>query len=247
MKYLILCLFLLVAPLSAVEVVKKSLIEKERAAQECVAQFSQAYPDVLMTSQQFLTELVKVYGKGEGLTEHDLVRLFEAVEFAAQKHQFQTRKNPGKTPYIIHPIGVAHHLLTTGHVREADILIAALLHDTVEDTDTSFVEIRALFGEKVEGYVRELTDDKSLAKEERKALQIVHAPEKSAGAAQIKLADKWYNLHDMNNCAPEGWDQKRVDAYFAWAQQVVESLPWVNATLKKAVDDIIAEHALSLS
>ncbi len=166
----------------------------------------------------------------------------QAVRFAAEKHLGQTRKNKDQSPYIIHPIGVCRHLLEVGKVTDPEILTAALLHDTVEDTGTSFEEILCGFGPVVEGYIRELTDDKSLPKEERKRLQIEHAPHKSPGAAMIKLSDKHYNLTDLSRETPVEWSQERVDAYFAWAKEVVDALPEVNPALKGAVDELIAAH-----
>lgn len=171
-------------------------------------------------------------------SEEDTARLLLALQFATEKHKNQTRKDAAQTPYIVHPIGVANHLLTIGQVRDVDIIIAALLHDTVEDTDTSFEEIATLFGPRVEGFVREVTDDKSLPKQTRKELQISHAPHKSAGAAQIKLADKLYNLTDLRTNPPPDWSEERINAYFSWAQEVVNALPSVNPPLKAAVDQL---------
>jgi guanosine-3',5'-bis(diphosphate) 3'-pyrophosphohydrolase len=137
---------------------------------------------------------------------------------------------------------VADNLLSIGKVRDADVIIAALLHDTVEDTETSLEDILERFGTRTEGFVREVTDDKSLPKQTRKQLQIEHAPHKSAGAAQIKLGDKLYNLRNLIENPPEEWESQRIDEYFQWAQKVVDNLPWVNGSLKKAVDETIAQY-----
>jgi len=213
-----------------------------KAVKECVGKYSNENLGVQEVYTSFSAELMQAYSRGEGMIDKDVCRILDGVSFAAEKHKLQTRSDQAKTPYIIHPIGVAHHLLLIGKVRDPDILIAALLHDTVEDTNTSFDEIRTSFGERVESFVREVTDDKSLPKEERKRLQIVHAKEKSAGAAQIKLGDKLYNLTDLSISPPPDWTKERVDAYFDWAALVVGNLPWVNAPLKQAVDDIINSH-----
>lgn len=81
---------------------------------------------------------------------------------------------------------------------------AALLHDTVEDTDTTLAELEAKFGPIVARIVQEVTDDKSLSKQERKQLQVEHAPHCSHQAKLVKLSDKLYNLRDLNRCTPVG-------------------------------------------
>jgi len=204
-------------------------------------EFAEENPAVAEQYDAFCQTLILAYVSGQGLIHKDVVRILEAVSFAAEKHQFQKRKNEDATPYIIHPIGVAHLLMTIGNVRDPDIIIGALLHDSVEDTQTTFEEIGTKFGRRIEGFVRELTDDKSLSKGERKRLQIEHATGKSAGAAQIKLADKLYNLTDLKNSPPKGWDKDRINAYFRWAKDVVDRLPWVNKPLKDAVDKKLQE------
>lgn len=113
-----------------------------------------------------------------------------------------------------------------------------MLHDTVEDTDTSFDEIEELFGKVVRDYVDEVTDDKTLEKMERKRLQVVNAPKKTPGAKQVKLADKLYNLRDLNRCTPEGWDEVRVVNYFTWAKQVVDGLRGANAAIESKLDEL---------
>ena len=118
-----------------------------------------------------------------------LPKILNAASFAAKKHRDQKRKGGDSEPYINHPIEVANLLTNVGKVDDTDMIVAALLHDTVEDTDATFEEIEAMFGKVVTDYVRELTDDKSLPQAERKRLQIDHAPHLSTGAKQIKLAD----------------------------------------------------------
>lgn len=179
---------------------------------------------------------------GEGFVDKDMYRIIDAVGFAAEKHRLQVRKDPNQTPYIIHPIGVADSLMNLGQVRDTEIIIAALLHDTVEDTDATFEEIEQRFGIRVANFVREVTDDKSLPKQIRKQLQIEHASHKSAGAAQIKLADKLYNLTDLLKMPPTDWEIERIDTYFKWAQSVVDQLPLVNPPLKEAIDKVIQAY-----
>lgn len=207
-----------------------------------IADVTQENAAVLKQYKAFEKILKVVYRAGVGMIDKDILRILKATEFAADKHRHQVRKDAEATPYIIHPIRLANHLMTVGHVRDPDIIIGALLHDTVEDTETTFEEIEQRFGARVAGFVREVSDDKSLSKETRKQLQIEHAHEKSAGAAQIKLADKLDNLTCLLDAAPVGWETERVDAYFVWAQSVVDQLPWVNLSLKQAVDETISRY-----
>ncbi len=208
---------------------------------DAVRTHSNSHSKVMLTCEKYLGFVQALVDKRE-ISETDTARILDAMVFSAEKHQYQKRKDPQGTPYIIHPIGVSYTLAHLGQVRDADVLIGALLHDTVEDTDTTFEEISARFGLKVEGYVREVTDDKSLSKEERKRLQIADAHHKSSGAALIKLSDKLYNLTDLSQNPPTDWPQKRIDEYFLWAQQVVDQLPPVNSQLKQAVDEVINSY-----
>ncbi|KAL1140172.1 hypothetical protein AAG570_000104 [Ranatra chinensis] len=181
----------------------------------------------------------------------DLIR---CINFAAIKHKDQRRKDPESTPYINHPIGVAHILLEEGGVSDLEVLEAALLHDTVEDTDTSFEEIEAMFGPRVCAIVREVTDDKTLPKATRKLLQaqknkvltlisgkfqIETAPKSSKEAKLVKMADKLYNLRDLRRCTPEGWTQPRVDEYFEWASKVIDGLRGTNKILEEKLDLVL--------
>ena len=141
--------------------------------------------------------------------EDDISKLLSALKFASEKHKKQKRKDAEQSPYINHPIRVAEILWNLGDVRDIDIIIASLLHDTVEDTDTRIEEIKNMFGDKVALYVSEVTDDKSLPKDERKKLQIEHAPHISYGAKQVKLGDKIANITDIIVSPPDGWDIER--------------------------------------
>ena len=131
----------------------------------------------------------------------DFGLIWKALDFAASKHQAQRRKN-GDIPYINHPIGVARILWEDGEVRDPATLAAALLHDTVEDTDTTPSELSAEFGEHVAQIVAEVTDDKSLPKIERKRKQVEHARHASVEARLVKFGDKLYNLRDLSQKPP---------------------------------------------
>uniref|UniRef100_A0A0A9XSU8 Guanosine-3',5'-bis(diphosphate) 3'-pyrophosphohydrolase MESH1 n=1 Tax=Lygus hesperus TaxID=30085 RepID=A0A0A9XSU8_LYGHE len=171
-----------------------------------------------------------------------LPQIIKCANFCAVKHQSQRRKNKDQTPYINHPIGVAYILTEEAGVSDPDVIMAALLHDTVEDTDTTFSEIETLFGANIKSIVEEVTDDKSLPKMTRKQLQIDHAPTSSHQAKLVKLADKLYNLRDLHRETPVGWTPERVKEYFIWASQVVEGLRGTNKTLEDKLDNILSEH-----
>ncbi|KAK6617504.1 Guanosine-3',5'-bis(diphosphate) 3'-pyrophosphohydrolase MESH1 [Polyplax serrata] len=168
--------------------------------------------------------------------------LIKCVNFAAVKHTNQRRKNVAQTPYINHPIGVAYILTNEGQINDLDVIQAAILHDTVEDTDTTFEEIASNFGEKVAGIVKECTDDKNLAKNERKQLQILNAKNSSVEAKLVKLADKLYNLRDLDKEIPVGWSVRRVKEYFEWAFQVVEGLKGTNEEIEKKLYELFKKH-----
>ena len=172
----------------------------------------------------------------------DLTHLLVALEFAAHKHRDQRRKDASASPYINHPIALARLLAVEGGVTDVKTLVAAVLHDTIEDTDTSYEELVEHFGRKVADVVAEVTDDQSLPKPRRKALQIEHAPHLSRRAALVKLADKTCNLRDVAHHPPAGWPLARCRQYFDWARAVVDALPPVgNKKLRRAFD---AAHAL---
>jgi guanosine-3',5'-bis(diphosphate) 3'-pyrophosphohydrolase len=158
-------------------------------------------------------------------------RVLDAARFAAEKHAQQRRKGAGAEPYVNHVIEVAQ--LVAGAVAENDVALiqAALLHDTIEDTDTTEQELRERFGPDVASLVAEMTDDKALPKAERKRLQIEHAPHISVRAQTIKLADKISNLRSMLTSPPANWDYERKTQYFLWARQVVDGLSSPNAAL----------------
>lgn len=166
----------------------------------------------------------------------DSGRLFEALAFAAEKHSTQRRKDAAATPYINHCILVARVLLREGGLTDESLLLAALLHDTVEDTDATFDDLRARFGDEVAALVGEVTDDKSLPKDERKRLQVEHAREASVRAKQLKLADKICNVRDLAHSAPATWPASRLLEYLDWSTAVVDNCRGASAELEAAFD-----------
>ncbi len=170
----------------------------------------------------------------------DLTLFLQALNFSAGKHRDQRRKDSAASPYINHPIEVACLLWTVGGVHDEAAILAAILHDTIEDTDTNPEEIRALFGDDVLGLVLEMSDDKSLPKQERKLKQIAHSPRLSPRAKQIKLADKICNIHDIAFAPPDGWPLTRRIDYLEWARNVIDGLRGANDNLEKRFDETLA-------
>jgi guanosine-3',5'-bis(diphosphate) 3'-pyrophosphohydrolase len=154
----------------------------------------------------------------------DLKLIAQALSFAAKKHRDQRRKDVEASPYINHPIALFDHLINIGSITDTAILCAALLHDTIEDTETTQGELTEEFGVFISGIVAEVTDDKSLAKPERKLRQVEHAPHLSTRARAVKLADKTCNLRDVAENPPHHWELERRREYFDWARQVVDGL-----------------------
>ncbi|XP_046293821.1 guanosine-3',5'-bis(diphosphate) 3'-pyrophosphohydrolase MESH1 isoform X3 [Marmota monax] len=167
----------------------------------------------------------------------EAAQLLEAADFAARKHKQQRRKDPEGTPYINHPIG--------GRADpEAPLAapggggVARILTHEAGITDIVVLQVRRL--------VEEVTDDKTLPKLERKRQQVEQAPHSSPGAKLVKLADKLYNLRDLNRCTPEGWSEHRVQEYFEWAAQVVKGLQGTNQQLEEALKQLFKERGLTL-
>ena len=168
--------------------------------------------------------------------------LFKALAFASEKHRNQRRKDADASPYINHPIALANVLANEAGVNDTDVLCAAILHDTVEDTETSYDELVSTFGLKIADIVMEVTDDKSLHWTERKEAQVNHAPHISREAKLVKLADKICNLRDMLACPPANWKIERRVAYFHWAARVVEGMRGTNASMETIFDALFSQH-----
>jgi guanosine-3',5'-bis(diphosphate) 3'-pyrophosphohydrolase len=169
--------------------------------------------------------------------------LIRAVAFAAEKHRKQRRKDHEASPYINHPIALADMLANEGGVNEPAVLCAAVLHDTIEDTETTAAELDALFGSKVASIVLEVTDDKSLEKHVRKQRQIEHTPHISPEAKLVKLADKICNLRDLLAAPPSDWSAERKQTYFDWSAQVVAGVRGVHPALESVFDALYARRA----
>jgi guanosine-3',5'-bis(diphosphate) 3'-pyrophosphohydrolase len=169
--------------------------------------------------------------------------VIKAYEFASQKHKDQRRKDPSKSPYINHPIQVAS-LLSQAGVTDPEIICAGILHDTVEDTKTTYEELVREFGQNITSMVMECTDDKSLPKVTRKQHQIAHARVISYGAKLVKLADKYANLSDIQTNPPAHWSKGEIEGYVVWAFVVCRGLEKTNAFLESRLMEIFKSYQI---
>jgi len=166
-------------------------------------------------------------------------QLLKAAIFAARKHGRQSRKGRRSEPYIVHPLEVARLLKVVGGVDDIDTLTAAILHDTVEDTDTTIEEIGELFGENVASIVSEVTDDEALPKMVRKEKQVEHAPFLSDAAKRLKMCDKISNISDVLSDPAVDWSDARRREYVNWGVRVFEGLRGANADLEDYFDKLV--------
>ena len=165
-----------------------------------------------------------------------LLLFARALDFAARKHVHQRRKGELAEPYINHLAEVARLLAAATEGRDAVVTVAGILHDTLEDTATSYDELAAEFGDEIAALVREVSDDTTKSRTERKQLQILQTAKASKRAKMIKLADKTSNLHSIINSPPRGWDLARKKEYFDWARRVADGCRGVSAYLEEEFD-----------
>lgn len=173
--------------------------------------------------------------------EWDFEKLLKAVEYAAEKHEGQVRKDVEKTPYIIHPIGVAEQVWDVGNIRSVNVLTSALLHDTLEDTNATEEEIKELFGARVLYTVKEVTNDQTLSTQENKQRQVDHAPSMSLDGQLVKLADRLYNVRDLDP-PPPSWSEEKVNEYYSWGKKLLAALRGTNEDLELALQKLINFH-----
>ena len=165
-------------------------------------------------------------------------KFLKALRTASVSHKFQMRLD-GQTPFINHPIQVAELISSVGGIQNENILCAAILHDVIEDTTTTFEELKNAFGKEVAGIVMECSDDTSLPRAERKRHQVTTVMYKSNSAKIVKLADKISNMNDIIINPPKGWGAKRKLAYFEWAKEVVDAgLRGINPSLEAMFNDL---------
>jgi guanosine-3',5'-bis(diphosphate) 3'-pyrophosphohydrolase len=192
--------------------------------------------DAPIVAKQIAGYRCRLVAEAETILKSDLSRFIAAATFAARKHRDQRRKGAEASPYINHPIAVADVLANEAGVTDVITLTAALLHDTLEDTATTAEELIEHFGAEVASVVLEVTDDKTLPKDERKRQQVLHAPAISDRAKLVKLSDKICNLRDIAASPPLNWSLARRREYFDWAREVVACLRGVNPRLEALFD-----------
>jgi len=177
----------------------------------------------------------------------NLSLILRSMKFAATKHRDQRRKGKEASPYINHPIAVAEMLHTIGGVSDVPTLVAAILHDTIEDTDTTPDEIKREFGDEVLSIVLEVTDDKSLSKPEIIRIGLETTPNKSLAARQIKIADKISNIHDLTHTPPHKWSLERKWQYLNSSEELISRLRGTNAALERCCEEALAEGRRKLT
>ena len=172
--------------------------------------------------------------------------VLHAADTAARWHVHQRRKGEAQEPYINHLLEVALLVAQATGGKDFDLVIAALLHDAIEDCDTPASEIAQQFGPDVAELVKAVTDDKTLPKTTRKSLQIEHAAHAAPRAKLLKLADKISNLRAMAASPPRGWSLQRKLDYVDWARQVAAGLHGSHAWLEAQFDEaaVAAEQAV---
>jgi GTP diphosphokinase / guanosine-3',5'-bis(diphosphate) 3'-diphosphatase len=168
------------------------------------------------------------------------LQVLKAADAAARWHVHQRRKGPAEEPYINHLVEVAMLVAEATGGSDTDLVIAALLHDAIEDCEVPRELIAETFGEDVASIVEEVTDDKNLPKAVRKEEQVRTAPTKSPRAKMLKLADKVSNLRAVAASPPSEWSVKRRIDYVRWAREVAKGLRGVNQKLEKQFDDAAA-------
>lgn len=175
------------------------------------------------------------------------VAVLRAADAAARWHVHQRRKGSAQEPYINHLLEVASLVAEATHGKDPELVIAALLHDAVEDQEVPYELIVREFGKKVADLVQEVSDDKSLAKEDRKERQVKDASKKSEGAKFIKLADKTSNLRAITYSPAPTWSVKRRLDYIDWAKKVVAGLRGTSPWLEQQFDHAALEAERSIN
>jgi len=165
------------------------------------------------------------------------ITVLKAADAAARWHVHQRRKGAAKEPYINHLLEVATLVAEATGGKDPNLVIAALLHDAIEDCEVPAQLIAETFGSDVADLVVEVTDDKTLEKGERKKRQVDGAPKKTDRAKLLKLADKTSNLRALVLSPAPDWSVRRRIEYIEWARKVAQGLRGVHADLERQFDE----------
>jgi (p)ppGpp synthase/HD superfamily hydrolase len=185
-----------------------------------LAHFAKNCSSTLLTFEEFIFSV-------EDSSLRQLIA--EATLFAAKAHFGQTRNQNNQIPYIVHPLRVSYLLWNEGNINNAHLLVAALLHDVLEDTEVSRQEIFNKFGSSILTLVEELTDKpKPTAQEEA-----LSALKMSKEAKTIKLADRTHNLRDLIDHPPKIWDFEKVSGFLNRSKILFENLRNTHPVLEK--------------
>ena len=171
----------------------------------------------------------------------ELRRLTKALLFAAEAHRNQRRKGAAQEPYLNHLIEVVDLVVQATGGTDMDMVIAALLHDVVEDTPTTYEDVAASFGERVTELVRENSDNMSLPKAERRRARIAAMALKSREARIVKMADVISNLRAIAVSPPAGWSAERKLGYLEGCRQLVDAGRGTEATIERIFDETAAD------
>jgi (p)ppGpp synthase/HD superfamily hydrolase len=169
------------------------------------------------------------------------IAVLRAADAAARWHVHQRRKGTAEEPYVNHLLEVATLVAEATDGKDPELVIAALLHDSIEDQEVPRAVLAEKFGEGVAKLVEEVTDDKAIEKAERKRRQIEHACKMSLRAKILKLADKTSNLRALAASPPPDWSVKRRLEYVVWARSVSEGLTGVSNWLEREFEQAAKE------
>jgi (p)ppGpp synthase/HD superfamily hydrolase len=220
---------------STQQLAQQPIQEKIKEAKALVAKIVRSDEIVMNQFDLLAEELTRAYFQEKDITFPEVEEILQAIQFSAEKHRFQTRKNDRRTPYVSHCFEVAYKVMSVGQVRDVTIILASLLHDTLKSTQTTAEEIETKFGSDVAKVVDELTGDRKSSLQEKKRQETINASYRSEPAAVVQLADTLCNILELLNHPPKGWSRAHIDQYFQWAQTVVDRLPSANFKLKEAV------------
>lgn len=175
-----------------------------------------------------------------------VTELTRALAFAAEAHANQRRKGAAQEPYVNHLIEVLDLVARATEGADPELLVAAVLHDVVEDTPLSQAEVAAAFGERVASIVAENSDDMSLPKDERRRHRIAAMARKSQAARVVKMADVISNLRAIVVSPPAGWGADRKLGYLEGCRQLVDAGRGANGALEALFDQTAGdvEHAI---